>query len=305
METGTTPTRGLIFTPDTEPNNRLKVARLARETARKKGVASAKVGTLQYTYEVGSTWVRKREDIVEVVYHEAQVKAAQARVNVPIAITRAYYDKSEGIIAAEFVTSNDPQQGPREIWLASWKPLFFIDTTDVMLEGEPWDAGDIKELISEFMPYDMDQLGRAERAHTEQLAAKALRQEHETKVQAAYENKIDEHYWRAHRVFGERATLDLDDKQARIDHRKRVENVMDELHAAYSDELLAICQKNLGKLRCESAIGRDGDGDPYGFITIGEVAIYVLTRWPDENPFGINKDIRRVIAEEFVRQYLR
>jgi len=303
METGTTPTRGLIFTPDTEPNNRLKVHRLAREIHRHDGVMTAKVGTLNWVKS--ENWNIERREVIEVTYYGEQAIAAQAAINVPIAITRAYFDREDGTIAAEFVTTTPSGYGPREIWLESWQGDFIGDKTPLTIGDTTYHRDDVKEFIEKMLPYDMNQLGKAEQILADIHHEQVLRQQHEAKIADAYARRDRDHHWRARRALAEECTLDLADKQARIDHRKNVESLTNQLQAAYVDELRAICHQTLGKLRCESDLGRNGDGDPYGFITTGEVAIYILTRWPDENPFGINGNIRKVIAEQFVRDNLR
>ena len=303
QETETTPPRGLIFTPDTEPNNRLKVHRLAREMHQHGGVITAKVGTLNWVKS--ENWNIERREVIEVTYHEEQAIAAQAAINVPIAITRAYFDREDGTIAAEFVTTTPSGYGPRGIWLESWQGDFIDDKTPLTIGDATYHSDDVKEFIEKMLPYDMNQLGKAERILADIHHEQVLRQEHEAKIVDAYARRDRDHHWRARRALAEECTLDLADKQARIDHRKNVESLTNQLQAAYVDELRAICHETLGKLRCESDLGRNGDGDPYGFITTGEVAIYILTRWPDENPFGINGNIRKVIAEQFVRDNLR
>ncbi len=295
--------RGLIFKPDIEQNNRLKVARLARDMRGYDGVIDATVGTLVIIRE--TDWTITRREVVEVNYHKDQAIAAQAAIGVPIAITRAYFDKDNGVIGAEFVTTTPSEYGPREIWVEEWRGRLLMDETPLTFDGVTYESENIKKLVNQILPYDMDQLGAAQRMLTEMLADKAIRQEHEAKIREAYAKKNGEHHWRAHRALSEECTLDLDDKEQYVNHRKRVEDATQALWDAYEDELLAVCHESLGKLRCESDLGRNGDGDPYGFITTGEVALYVLNRWPDKNPFGINSDIRKVIAEEFVRQYLK
>ena len=302
-ETGTTPTRGLIFTPDTEPNNRLKVVRLAREMHGHDGVVTAKVGTLNWAKS--ENWNIERREVIEVTYHKERAIAAQAEINVPIAITRAYFHREDGIIAAEFVTTAPSEVGPREIWTETWDGEFINDKTPLTIGDKTYPINVVKDFIEKMLPYDMDQVGKAERILADIHHEQVLRQEHEAKIADAYARRNRDHHWRARRALEEECTLDLDDKQTRIDHRNNVESLTNQLQAAYVDELRAICHQTLGKLRCESDLGRNGDGDPYGFITTGEVAIYILTRWPDENPFGINGNIRKVIAEQFVRDNLR
>ena len=287
------------FTPDTEVNKRLKVAQMAKQFNTNTGVMNAQVGYV--SFHVGDTVTGSHREVVQVSYSPACEEAVQ-EAKFPLYVTRAWFTKDE-LYGVEFsITGEEATHvmytdyyGHRLQHLAKFETL--------TINGKEHDERDIRELIHASLRYDGDQHGNALSAIADRKKNNEKRQQHDARVQAAYAEREASggHYrtaWVLEKAQGGLAAADEDGWKK---HREALNQAYKALVDCYNVELWAIVEENLGKLRCETSI-TNGD-DPYGFVTIAEVAYHILYKWVN-NGYWDSKEVRHVVASEFVRNHL-
>jgi hypothetical protein len=288
------------FTPDMEVNKRLKVAQMAKQFNTNRGVFHAAVGTLNYHF---NTKVRgtatSRSEVVEVCYVE-DCELVNKAAGFKLFIRRAWFNKDE-VVGVEFSLIGE------EATHVMFQQGFFLDfigeQKSLTVDGEELCQREMRELIHAYLGNDGDQYGQAQKAIAERQREEARRAEHEAKIQAAYAGRESSGgYWRnawvLEKAHGGLAAADHDGWKQ---HHEALKQAYKALEDIYQVELWAVVESSLGKLRCETNI--TNEDDPYGFVTMAEVAYYILTKWCN-NGYWDSKEMRQVIAAEFVRKHL-
>jgi len=294
------------FVLDTDVNNRLKVARMAKQFASKPGVISSHVGTLQITEqrsEGGDFFTYQYSELVEVVYGE-ECELANKEANRPFTVLKAYFRTDEDVFALAFAPTGDT---PTTYYykmsdyglLPSAGDSVTVDGVEYGVRGNP--QTNLARKLMEALGQDGDQHASATNATAKRQAEEARKTEHEAKVAAAYAARDPRaNYrtvWALEKAHGDLLNADEDGRKA---YRTKREGLLTALTNCYHEELWAICQASLNHLRCETNI--TNSDEPYGFVTLPEVACFILTRWVDQG-YG-DQDIRKTIAAEFVRKHL-
>lgn len=300
QETATGTTKVLHFKPATKPNNRLWVAQQGKFVRGIEGVTSAQVGELSIIRpSVNSNIID--DEVLEITYDVQMAREANQKIDEPITVTKAYINKEDGLICAEFVNTIDdgcdPQDTAFHVWMG--QPTFTIG-------DKTYDRNEIKSLVYRVNAGSGTQVRNARTIAQAQEKERVARQEHETRVAKAYAER-DLSGWQDYRV---REAIDNAEARGvfwemtsdqRRAHKDKREQVARELAGMYYAELWAVVKVSLGKLRCEVNF-IDNSADPYGFVTPSEVALYILYRWADDYS---DRDLRTYFAKQFVDNYLR
>ena len=280
------------FTPDTEVNKRLKVAQMAKQFIKFTGVANAQVGTVTY-FDRGHE--HSRSEVVQVTYNHGCLSMVQD-AGFPLFVTRAWFTKDE-LFGAEFTFFAFEPRMDYVMFNRNGTLRLLGHVTDGVNERE------MRNLVTNQLRDTGDQYVNAFKAVAERARVAAKEAEHQAKIQAAYaDREASGGHWRAQwcleKAQGGLAAADEDGWKK---HREALNQAYKTLVDCYNVELWAIVEANLGKLRCETNI-TNGD-DPYGFVTIAEVAYHILYKWVN-NGYWDSKEVRHVVASEFVRNHL-
>lgn len=285
----------LTFVGYDDGNRKTKPYKLAKRYASLDGVDRAEVGSVSI---FGDDYSGLRSDVVKVEYSEETLEAAKS-VGSPLSVTVAYFDRDELVVAAQCVA------GEKEfVVFGAGRSARIVGRESIEIDGEELDAMSVHGKIRSAVGDDGDQLGRYRSLARKKQYEKEKLEEHLARVASAYaeREKRGGMGYKSARVL-ERCPGGLaDDGETRRDYSSRTRSLIADLRSHYEKEMWAICEKTIGKLRCEGPLAYY-DGDQYSFVSVAEVAYYVLTRWVREG-WGDEIELRKIFAEEFVREYL-
>lgn len=273
---------------DTDINNRTKRARWAKDLSANLGVAKVTLGDVTIN---NATANRYEYSGAEVLFHPAMSKDA-GQAGASWFIDAAWLNRDMELIAAKVVSVSD---GEVFLWEAHQRGEA-IPTWLLNKDGYSRRAYEVQYDLSAVF-CDGDQLGYFQAASVKRRKADAERAEHENRVALAYETAEKNFHVAYVLSHAPEATVTSEESRANI------KSALAGVEAAMVAELWEWVKASLGKLRCETTI-RDQYGDPYGFVTVSEVAHQIMYRWT-ENGFGdLDRAIRTAVAREFVRRHL-
>jgi len=288
------------FQPDTNVNNRTKVARLAKEMSAFPGVVSARVGKVD-VYREGK-WSDTHHEVVEVCYDIITTRNVTKRANQPFQVDTAYFNR-ERLVAASFISNEDA-----EIHFYNEGELIGEETFTafgVTYRGYARRDGErsISSTMYEVVGSDGNQHEAAERKFNRDAEQQAERDAHLASIADAYANRPREGRWAIAEVmrYGQDKTL-ADDNDVRASNRKEAESSLKSLVNAFEAQLFTLCL-DLDKLRCESRLA-DRYAPKYEFVTRAEVVAHIATRWVEDGFGDLERGVRTAIAKEFIRKHL-
>lgn len=290
------------FIPDTDVNNRTKLARMAKQFASFPGVIhTPKVGTLQitearpgqdiFTYQYG--------ELVEVRYGSACVEM-NAFANQPFTITAAYFEKDETVFAYQFMTRESTDTyyyRPSAFYLVD-SDVDSLTVGGVVYKCRGYNES-LGETLSQHLGHDGNQYAVAERIMAKAKDEAQAAEVHQAKIDAAYENHSGSG-WRSRHLAEMAKSMTRDES---IENQAAVKAAVDEVIRLMERQLWDICAKSVGKLRTEvECYGLcDDEADRYGFVTLAEVERYILRRWATDG-WSDQAGMREYVAREFVRK---
>lgn len=277
-------------TAETEINNRTKRARWAKSLTANAGISAVTLGHINIPTDHG---FRTEYHGAEVVFKPIMSKRA-GEAGATWYITTAWLNEEMEVIGALLAHLGD---GEVFMWEKSQRtdemPSWLTDAKDKRHYYE------VAYLINDMFS-DGDQLGHFVKETAKRVKADAERAEHENRVALAYQAaEAARSTWHVQYVL-EKAPKTT---TTRDESRANVKSALASVEAAMTAELWEWVKASLGKLRCETTI-RDQYGDPYGFVTVSEVAHQIMYRWVEDGFGDVERGIRNAVAREFVRRHL-
>lgn len=278
-------------TAETEINNRTKRARWAKSLTANAGVFKVTLGNITIPTDHD---FRTEYHGAEVVFQPVMSKCA-GEAGATWYITTAWLNEEMEVIGALLA-----HLGDGEVFM--WEK--YQDTADMpaWLTSNDGYAQRYYDIASHIYNAfcDGDQLGYFTAKTAERVKADAERAEHENRVALAYQAaEASGPNWHVGYVL-EKAPKTT---TTRDESRANVKSALASVEAAMTAELWEWVKASLGKLRCETTI-RDQYGDPYGFVTVSEVAHQIMYRWAEDGFGDVERGIRNAVAREFVRRHL-
>ncbi len=289
------------FIPDTDVNNRTKLARMAKQFAGMPGVLhTPKVGTLVITEaRPGQELFGYRyAELVEVRYGTVCAEMNEL-ANQPFTITAAYFEKDESVLAYAFKTRESSET---YYYRPSAYHLVDSEVDSLTVAGVEYKCRgfneSLGETLSKHLGYDGNQYATAERIITKAKEEAQAAELHQAKIDAAYEKHGDTG-WRSRHLRSQAQSMTRDEH---FDNQAAIKAAVGEVIRLMERELWDICAKSVGKLRTEVQVSGlcDDEADRYGFVTLAEVERYILRRWATDG-WSDQAGIREFVAREFVR----
>jgi len=279
---------------DNQISNRTKVARLAKNAMSFDLVESVAVG--QFFAKTAATYPDHREACV-VRYHEGSIHDLATRAGSLFVVYAAYFNRDEAI-AFEYATSED--KTPRYLYDERG-----LANGGVVVGGKEYHPSDIRGILLSLVYGEGDQAGLLNHRITKQNEERAAHLAHLAAVAEAHEKRSDNSKYNAGYILSkaERVGDVISEDGWKTEYAERKE-LLNTITAHYQRHLFTICQ-DLNQVRCEATyISSRGMEDPYGFVTVGEVTAYILTRWVGDGFGDVERGIRNAVAQEFVRSHL-
>lgn len=291
------------FIPNTDVNNRTKLARMAKQFASMPGVLhTPKVGTLVITEARPGQEIHgyRYPELVEVRYGTTCAEMNHL-ANQPFTITAAYFEKDDSVFAFQFTTRESTD-------IYHYRPcdyrLVDSDIDSLTVDGVEYKCRgyneSLGEALSKHLGYDGDQYRTAERIITKAKEDAEAAELHQAKIDAAYENHSGSG-WRSRHIKDQAEPMTRDEA---VENQAAVKTALNELIQLLERQLWDVCSKSVGKLRAEVGCYGvcDDEADRYGFVTLAEVERYILRRWVTDG-WADQAGIREYVAREFVRKH--
>lgn len=285
----------LTFVPDEEVNKRGKAYKLAKFYSSKDGVASAEIGTVSVE---GRDHVGSKSEVVQVRYSDETIDAGKS-IGSPLSVKVAYFDRNETVVAAHCVSEDK-----EFVVFGSGYSARIVGSEAIEIGGEAKGGVAVYGMIRSCLGDDGDQLGKYRSDARKKQYEKEKLEEHLARVASAYaeREKRGGMGYRSARVLERCPVSPSESEESRREYGSRTRSIIAELRSHYEKEIWSLCEKSVGKLRCESPLAYF-EGDQYSFATLGEIAYYLTTKWVREG-WSDEIELRRIFAEDFVREYL-